>query len=327
MRVVYGYVGEVAAHPDTGGETAPIGATESAAKEPAGQRELPQLVSVVIPVRNGGAVLEGQLRALANQSYRGSFEVLIADNGSTDDTIAVAKRWTGLLRLRVIDASSLHGLSYARNQGMEAAEGNLFAFCDCDDEASPGWLAALVETSRRYDAVGGSLEFETLNQDVVQREGHIPPRRLLLCFGGFKAYGPGGNFCIRRDVVRAIGGWNERYWYGGEDVEYSFRIQQAGYSLGLAEEAVMHCRLRDDDRSLFRQRFRYGSSHVQLFADFRHSGLRRSSLLSAAKAWAWIITRLPVAMWKDRRRRQWIRIFAMRAGRLAASLRHRTIYL
>jgi len=73
-------------------------------------------VSVVMPVLNGAATLPQQLRALAAQTYPGRWELVVADNGSTDETAQVVREWTGRLPcLRLVDASDRMSTNYARN--------------------------------------------------------------------------------------------------------------------------------------------------------------------------------------------------------------------
>ena len=71
-------------------------------------------VTVVIPAFNVAPTIEDQLAALAEQRFDGSWEVVVADNGSTDETRAVAARWAEKLpSLRVVDASQRRGVSHA----------------------------------------------------------------------------------------------------------------------------------------------------------------------------------------------------------------------
>src|SRR4051812_33344836 len=118
----------------------------------------PKLVSVVVPVRNGADTLSGQLRGLAGQTYAGEWEVVVADNGSTDSTRAIAELWRPELpHLRVVDAGASGGPAAARNRGAAAAEGEFLAFCDADDIVTPDWLASLVEAGLDHDIVTGVL--------------------------------------------------------------------------------------------------------------------------------------------------------------------------
>src|SRR5690349_18587996 len=101
-------------------------------------------LSVVIPCYNSATTLGDQLTALAGQRTRYSWEVLIADNGSRDDTVAVATAFRNRMPLlRIVDASSRRGAAYARNAGARAACGAALLFCDADDVMGEGYLEAM----------------------------------------------------------------------------------------------------------------------------------------------------------------------------------------
>jgi glycosyltransferase involved in cell wall biosynthesis len=123
----------------------------------------PSLVSVVIPARNARRTLGAQLEALRAQDYAGPWELVVADNGSTDGTADLASAWAHTLPLRVVDASLRRGASFARNRGWRSALGDLMAFCDADDVVSSGWLSRLTEAAEEADLVGGPYEFRRLN--------------------------------------------------------------------------------------------------------------------------------------------------------------------
>ena len=85
-------------------------------------------VSVIIPARNAARTLPSCLRALAGQTLaQGRFEVIVVDDGSTDETAAVAAEHGA----RVVQIANV-GPASARNQGVEAAEGSILVFTDAD---------------------------------------------------------------------------------------------------------------------------------------------------------------------------------------------------
>ena len=84
--------------------------------------------------------IEAQLKALCHQQWRGGWEVIVADNGSTDGTQDVLARFHGPLPgLRLIDPSARRGAVHARNVAVKEASGAGLAFCDADDEVGIGW--------------------------------------------------------------------------------------------------------------------------------------------------------------------------------------------
>ncbi|MGD2101042.1 MAG: glycosyltransferase family 2 protein [Acidimicrobiia bacterium] len=287
----------------------------------------PSLVSVVIPNLNGESTLGDQLDALASQTYGDDWEVVVADNGSTDRSVDIAREWGERHdRLRLVDASQRRGRNAARNQGASAAQGDLILFCDNDDVVSAEWLEAMVEALADHDLVGGWIEQESLNEDTSGWRTPAPRDRLPVAIG-FLPFAPSGNCGIRTDVFERLGGWNEEYEGGGEDEELSFRAGLAGYKLGFAPDAVIHYRHRSDGGSLARQQYAFGREEAHLYRDFRQDGLRRSSTRTALTEWAWLVWHLPDLFRADDRRGNWIRKAATRWGRLVGSVKYRVFYL
>src|SRR4051795_6655976 len=130
---------------------------------------LPRLISVVIPVLDGEAHVGDQLAALAGQTYRGDWELVVADNGCSDRTIEIVQGWGPRLpSLTIADATTRRGLNHARNAGASAARGDFLVFCDADDVAGPGWLEAMARAASDADIVGGRLEGGALNAPGVR---------------------------------------------------------------------------------------------------------------------------------------------------------------
>jgi glycosyltransferase involved in cell wall biosynthesis len=273
-------------------------------------------VSVVIPSRDTAATLGEQLDALAAQTYRGEWEVVVADNGSTDGSDALALRWCDRLPLRVIRVAT-PGIVHVRNAGLAQARGDLLAFCDGDDVASPGWLAALVQAAEDADLVAGRLDDTTLNPpDVVAGRGALPADGPLVPLG-FLPLAPGANFAVRRAVAEALGGWDASYVGGSEDVDFSWRAQLAGYRFAYAPDAVMAYRYRPEPRALYRQFYRYGVTEARLqrvFADH----LPKHSVRNLLGTWKALL-RLGVS--EVATRREW----AYHLGHLRGSISERVI--
>src|SRR5436305_2382407 len=137
----------------------------------------PLKLSVVIPCLNAAATIAVQLEALAGQSWEGEWEVIVADNGSTDGSREIVESYRGRLPgLRLVDASDRRGQAHARNLGAAAATGDAFLFCDADDEVAPGWLAGLGRALAQYDFVACRYDNEKLNPAWVQRT-HLNPQK------------------------------------------------------------------------------------------------------------------------------------------------------
>ncbi len=288
----------------------------------------PELVSVVIPALNAAPVLPDQLTALAGQDYTGPWEVVVADNGSTDGTAAVALRWQHRLPgLRVVDAAARKGINHARNAGAAAARGDYLVFCDADDAATPGWLRAMTAAAREADLVGGYPEPYAVghHRACSWRAPIHPPDRLPEKMG-FLPVALGATLGVRAEVLRALGGFNEEYAGGGDEVEFCWRAQLASYTIDFAPDAVMRYRVREQARAVARQGFGYGRGDALLMRDFRTHGLPPVTVLTAARTWYRLARRIPEIASPELYGRWWFDA-AWRAGRLVGSIHHRVFCL
>jgi glycosyltransferase involved in cell wall biosynthesis len=284
----------------------------------------PDLISAIIPVRNGEATLRAQLEALARQTYRGAWEIVIADNGSTDGSTVLARRVAPAgVPLRVVDASARSGSSFARNVGAEEARGDFLAFCDADDEVTPRWLEALAAAAREWDAVTGPQDATALNEPEVQN--WRPPRAVELPTSGFLPYAPSCNLGVWADVYKRTGGFDEEYPQA-HDVEWSWRAQLLSFTLGFAPDAVVQYRYRTTMRGVARQAYVSGVDSARLYRDYRTRGMDQPSIWGGVRVWIWLIARTPYLATRERRG-IWVRRAGEAWGRLIGSARFRVMFL
>jgi glycosyltransferase involved in cell wall biosynthesis len=277
------------------------------------------LVSVVMPVLNGMPWIEHQLRALAAQQLEVDWEIVVADNGSDDGTLSCVKRWSDQdSRIRLVDASARRGESAARNIGVGAASGRFLAFCDADDVVRQGWLVSMWQALAHADLVAGVFDFSALNGGPSSNPVPAATRQL-----GFLPFALGANLAVRKEVFEAVHGCCEELQIG-PDVDLCWRIQLAGYRFVVAADAVVEKRERPAGLPTFRGGWGYGRCGPRLYVRYRSQGMRRD-LRGAAKAWVWLVAMVPTLIHQPRRR-QWVRTFAIRCGRLSGSVSHRVFF-
>ncbi len=278
------------------------------------------VITVVVPVRNGMPWLEEQLQALTDQECAEDWEVVVADNGSTDDSAAVAQRWADQHSMfRVIDASGVRGAPAARNAGVRAAKGELLAFCDADDVVRPGWLSSCVKALEEVDVVAGVFDFWSLNGLQASPPSPASMRQL-----GFLPAGLGANLAVRRHAFDAVGGFIEDLLIG-EDIDLCWRLQLQGFRFVIAFGAVVAKRERPHFRAVFRQAAAYGRSGPALYRRHRATGARRN-LAGATKSWLWLLIRTPVVLIPGDARITWARAAGMRTGRIIGSFEERVFF-
>jgi glycosyltransferase involved in cell wall biosynthesis len=282
------------------------------------------VISVVVPVRNGMPWLEQQLRALAEQACDEPWEVIVANNNSTDESAVVTQGWANLCeRIHLVDASDAIGPGGTRNAGVAAARGDLLAFCDADDVVHAGWLTAHVSALAEADVSAGVFDYWSLNGRPAPSPVTYAPPPALTLFGFLPAAGS-GNLAIRRNAFEDMGGFAQELMTG-EDFDLSWRLQLAGYRFVLNEEAVLARRDQQSFKEVFRRYTTYGRCAPDLFRRFRSQGLRSNPVL-ALKTWVWLMVSAP-RLFQPEFRDRWARIAGWRTGCLLASLRLRVVFL
>lgn len=282
-------------------------------------------LSVIVPCHNASGTLGVLLDALARQCWSKPWEVVVADNGSTDDSRAVVQKYQQFLpELRLLDAAGRRGAAHARNVGARAARGEMLAFCDADDVVAPGWLAAISEAIADHGFVASRLDFEKLNQSSVQKSRiNTQHRGLQHTRPGFLPHASASGLGIKRTIHEAVGGFDEALAFL-EDTDYCWRVQLAGTALHYASEAVVHYRFRNTLRGIYSQAFHYGEYDVLLYTRYRPLGMGRPSQTASIRAWITLLRRLPGIRTEEARLR-WVRQLAWRLGRLKGCLKHRVL--
>ena len=182
------------------------------------------LASIVIPTRNRSRMLARTLATLAQQSVAGTFEVVVVDNGSTDDTLATledARRDYPMLQLRWTHEDR-KGPGAARNRGLMQARGDIVLFTDDDCLPEHEWVEVIVNTfSTQPDLVG--VEGLTYTYvDFLSPFLHFPAND-----GGVY---PTCNIGYRASTVRAVGGFDTAAFpdCSAEDVDLGYRVMEKG---------------------------------------------------------------------------------------------------
>ncbi|NYE18726.1 glycosyltransferase [Microbacterium immunditiarum] len=217
-------------------------------------------VSVIVPAYNATATLGDQLAALLAQPADHEIEVLVCDNGSTDDTARLVRRWAEHdERVRLVDASARRGPAAARNIGAAAARGRVLLFCDADDIVGDGWLGRMA--SALFDDVevaAGTLEGRSLNSANRYSVSWEVSGDIRLGFWPRFRATASSNLGVRKDVFDEADGFDELL-LTCEDLDFCWRVQLAGHPLVFLTDAVVHSRQRDGLRAVFRQARSYAA--------------------------------------------------------------------
>lgn len=243
-------------------------------------------VAVVIPAFNAGRWIEDQLNGLLNQKDAPPFSVIVADNGSTDNTLDVAGSFSDKLALQCVDASQRKGASHARNVGVRYADADLILFCDADDLVDKNWVASLVlaHGESGADLIAGALHHERFNSPQVLVGYRIPPdpkvdtdTPLFLenppGFAGYLPTAAGGNMAVTKAAYEAVGGMDPSYPGGSEETAFAWKIQEAGFRIVSCPRAIVHYRLKSRFADIARQQFIQQRARIYLWTQFRGTSM------------------------------------------------------
>jgi glycosyltransferase involved in cell wall biosynthesis len=286
---------------------------------------VPQL-SIVIPVRDGGATIAAQLDALATARKPAvTFEVVVADNGSTDQTGSIVQSYADRLPVRLVDASHVTGANLARNCGVEHSRGAWLLFCDADDEVDVGWLEKMARAfADGEELIAGPIDYERLNAPEVcawrgARRASVSPMM------GFLPAAQSANLGVTRRVFDLVDGFDTEFTGAGEDIDFIWRAQLAGTPLQEVPNAVVHYRLRSSLLAHWHQSISYGACEAQLYARYAPAGMSRRPIRVLVNDVWWLITRLPFA-WPIGRRGAWLRRAGQRWGRIVGAVGSRVLW-
>jgi GT2 family glycosyltransferase len=195
------------------------------------------MISVIIPVYNGGRTLPACLRALQCQTCPPD-QIIVVDDGSTDDTVAVATTF-GVTALSQSNA----GPAAARNRGAQAAEGDILLFTDADCAPAPDWVERMAAPFADTTVAGTKGEYRTHQQGLIPRFVQQEYQDRYDRMAGqpqidfVDTYSAG----YRRDLFLAAGGFDTLFPTASvEDQEFSFRLAERGYRLVYVPGAIVY---------------------------------------------------------------------------------------
>jgi len=212
-------------------------------------------VSIIIPLFNQVELTAACLAALKRNSPPTMYELVLVDNGSTDETALLLNDWTG--KATILRNERNHGFAAACNQGARAARGETLLFLNNDTEPTPGWMVPLMEALAEpgVGIAGSKLLFPdgTIQHAGIEfMDDPLTGNRLSPCHVGYR-HPDGPEYRVPRDfpavtaasmaVPRRLflqaGGFCEEYWNGFEDVDLCCRIREMGYTIRCCPESVV----------------------------------------------------------------------------------------
>jgi glycosyltransferase involved in cell wall biosynthesis len=251
--------------------------------------------TVIVPAFNAAATIGRTLDALARQSGAGEFETIVVDDGSTDDTVAIARAAPGV---RVLTQRQ-GGAAAARNRGAAEASGEVLAFTDSDCMPTPGWLAAGLRALADADVVQGRV---TPPPGVA-----LGPFDRSLWIERETGLWETANLLVRRELFERVGGFEGWLEHGGgrpmaEDTWFGWRARRAGARTAYCAEALVHHEVFPRGPLGFvqeRERLRYFPAIARQMPELRDEVLyRRWFLTRRTAAFDAAVAGLALAAWR-----------------------------
>lgn len=218
--------------------------------------------SVVVPVYNDPDGVRTTIDSLIDQTAT-DYEVIIADNGSTDETTDVAQKLAQHERVRYVLEDSVQSSYAARNAGIEAASGEILGFVDADMWVGSEYIKSITDRmeARNRDYMG-------CNVDIVAEDGTVARYR---CVTGFdvetyireKRFAPTCCVVTRQRVFNAVGRFDSRLRSNG-DLEFGRRVHDAGFDLVFEPDITLYHPARSTLRELVSQSARIGRGRGEL---------------------------------------------------------------
>lgn len=248
-------------------------------------------VTVVVCSRNGARTIAACLEALEKQTLHDQSQVVVVDDGSTDATGAIARRY----EVDLVVHEQNRGLGEARNTGIRLARGPIVAFTDDDCIPEPTWMEALVASYARPEVVGvggpvGIARVETLVHRYLADHPPLAPLELELAWRdslherlaiylkamwsperpshGRAVYSfAGANMSFRREALEAVGMFDPAITFGSDDEHICGRIRDhyPDSLLWFAPEATVRHDYAGTLRDLLRRNHAYGRGHARMY--------------------------------------------------------------
>jgi GT2 family glycosyltransferase len=211
-------------------------------------------ISVIIPAYNAGKTIYDCLRSLENQSAAENYEVIVVDDGSTDNTKSIIKNFRNV---RLIEQQHM-GPAAARNLGAKNSTGEIFMFTDADCVLNKDWISRMAEPFKNSEISGAQGSYKTEQKSAVarfaqleieERYDRMKSRKSIDFIGSYSA-------AYRKDVFLKVGGFDESFpMASGEDPELSFKLAESGHKMVFVPEAIVYHKHPESLEKYLKQKF------------------------------------------------------------------------
>jgi GT2 family glycosyltransferase len=213
-------------------------------------------VSIVVPTFNGAKRIGNCLRSLARQTEGRHAEILVIDDGSTDDISRAVGSFPGV---RLITQENA-GPAAARNRGAREARGNLIVFTDDDCEPAQGWFDAMVKPFEDPEVVGVKGAYRTRQKPLVARfvQAEYEDRYRLMARSADIDFIDTYSAAFRRHRFLEMDGYDTDFPVAcAEDIELSYRMSAKGWKMRFVPEAIVYHQHPDTLMRYLKKKFKF----------------------------------------------------------------------
>jgi len=219
------------------------------------------MISIIIPTFNSEKFLAQCLDAVKGQNISdGQIEIIIADNGSTDSTVDIAKKYTG--NIIVEENANVSGL---RNIGAKQSKGDILFFLDSDCVPANGWIENALRIIETQNVGATGCWYQISNDSTwVEKvwDAHMSWRRET---GRYVSWIPSGNLIIKKNVFDSVNGFNDEL-QTGEDTDICNRLVNSGNNIFASPDiAVIHLGEAKTISEFYSKQKWHGSGAIQRF--------------------------------------------------------------
>lgn len=196
-------------------------------------------VSVIIPTFNGASRIGNCLRALRTQESNRELEILVVDDGSTDDTAELVRSFPGVRLIKQVNA----GPAAARNRGAREARGEILLFTDDDCVPRQDWLEAMLAPLADPDVIGTKGVYRTSQRDIAARfvQLEYEDRYRFMSAVEDIDFIDTYSAAFVRDRFIEMDGFDTSFPVAcAEDIELSYRMSARGWKMRFAPSAVVY---------------------------------------------------------------------------------------
>ena len=213
-------------------------------------------VSIIVPTFNGAVRIGTCLDALSRQTSAQDAEIIVVNDGSTDNTVKVVESYAGVRLITQTNA----GPAAARNRGAGEARGTIILFTDDDCVPMPDWIDAMLKPFHDPDIVGAKGVYRTSQKSLVARFVQIDyeDRYRLMEAHDFIDFVDTYSAAFRRDRFLEMAGYDTSFPLAcAEDIELSYRMSARGWKMKFVPNAIVYHTHPDTLSKYLRKKYKF----------------------------------------------------------------------